>query len=102
MAAFHPKLPLCRARHAPDQAAADLQNEIDGLQRVQAIDPDQEIGDSIAVGVARDVGVADGLVGAELAGDMAECGSADERKRLVAAEEQIGVDAAKMDLVALG
>jgi len=102
MSAFHPKLPLCGGRHAPDQAAADLQNEIDGLQRVQAIDPDNEVGDSIAIGVARDVGIANRLVGAELAGGMGECCAADERKRLVAAEEQIGVDAAEVDLVALG
>ena len=78
---------------------AGLNPEIPAGERVASVDLDHEVGDAVAVGVAGDVGGAADLLVAQLAGGVVECGRADERERLVAADEGVGVDRAQIDLV---
>ena len=54
---------------------------------MQSVDADDEVGNTIAVDVAGNVGIADRLIGAQFAGIVTERRGADERERLVAAEQ---------------
>src|SRR5687767_11135686 len=87
-----------------EDRAAPLEQEIARPERRRPLQGqrDDEVGKAVAIDVALDEPGAALLVGAQLAGGLAERVGADPAEGLVAAERAAGVDPGEIDLVDAG